>query len=91
MDVTPRESYVLGVATILPFHLHPVLLVLIMAAGAAHHVFVSSARQRRLARYGLLALLVVTMWPIGDIAAYEASNPGTYHMLFVTEGLRRSS
>jgi hypothetical protein len=26
-----------------------------------------------------------------DVANYETSNPGTYHMLYVTEGLRRSS
>jgi cytochrome c oxidase assembly factor CtaG len=83
LDVTLGEGYVLVVAAILPFHLHPVLLVLIVAAGVVHHVFVSSAHQRRLARYGLLALLVVTMWPIGDIAASVSLSVATVQRLVI--------
>ena len=76
-------SYVLGVAAILPFHLHLVVLIVIVAAGVAHHLSVSSARQRRLARYGLLALLVVTMWPIGDIAASVSLSVATVQRLVI--------
>jgi putative membrane protein len=55
--------------TLLPFDWHPLVLTVILAVGLAHHLLVSSPRQRRLAQYALLALLVVTMWPIGDLAA----------------------
>jgi cytochrome c oxidase assembly factor CtaG len=55
--------------TLLPFDWHPLVLTVILGVGLVHHVLVSSPRQRRLAQYALLALLVVTMWPIGDLAA----------------------
>jgi hypothetical protein len=71
------------VAALLPFHLHPVLLVLIVGAGVVHHVVVSSARQRRLALYALLALLIVTMWPIGDLAASVSLSVATGQRLVI--------
>ena len=55
--------------SLLPFDWHPLVLTVILGVGLAHHLLVSSPRQRRLAQYALLALLVVTMWPIGDLAA----------------------
>lgn len=56
-------------ASLLPFDWHPLVLCVILAAGIAHHLLVSSPHQRRLARYALISLFVVTMWPIGDLAA----------------------
>lgn len=73
----------MGVVRLLPFHLHPVLLLFIVAAGLAHHVYVPDLHQRRLARYGLLALLVVTMWPIGDLAASVSVSVATVQRLVI--------
>ena len=59
------------------------LLLFIVAAGLAHHVYVPDLHQRRLARYGLLALLVVTMWPIGDLAASVSVSVATVQRLVI--------
>jgi cytochrome c oxidase assembly factor CtaG len=83
LDAATLENYRLDVAALLPFHLHPVLLVLIVGAGVVHHVVVSSARQRRLALYALLALLIVTMWPIGDLAASVSLSVATGQRLVI--------
>jgi putative membrane protein len=77
------RNYRLGVAALLPFRLHPVLLILIVAAAVAHHVLVSSEHQRRLALSALLALLVVTAWPIGDLAASVSLSVATGQRLVI--------
>jgi cytochrome c oxidase assembly factor CtaG len=71
------------VATLLPFHWHPLVFLVIIAAGVAHHLFVSSPRQRQLARYALLALLIVTIWPIGDVAAKVSLSVATAQRLVI--------
>ena len=53
----------------LPFQWHLEELVVIVVAGVWHRVKVRDPRQRRLGLVGFLALLVVTMWPVGDLAA----------------------
>jgi cytochrome c oxidase assembly factor CtaG len=83
LDVALTRNYRLGVADLLPFRLHPVLLILIVAAAVAHHVLVSSGHQRRLALYALLALLVVTAWPIGDLAASVSLSVATVQRLVI--------
>ncbi len=70
-------------AALLPFRLHPFVATVIIAAGVAHHLLVTSSHQRRLARYALLALLVVTVWPIGDIAAKVSLSVATAQRLVV--------
>jgi putative membrane protein len=71
------------VAALLPFDWHPLVLSVIVAAGVAHYFLVNSPRQRRLAQYALLALLVVTMWPIGDLAASVSLTVATVQRLVI--------
>jgi cytochrome c oxidase assembly factor CtaG len=68
-------------ASLLPFDLHPLVLTVIVGAGLAHHLLVSSPRQRRLAQYALISLFVVTMWPIGDLAASVSLSVATAQRL----------
>jgi putative membrane protein len=70
-------------ATLLPFDWHPLVLCVIVVAGAAHYFLVSSPRQRRLALYAYIALLVVTMWPIGDLAASVSLTVATIQRLVI--------
>jgi cytochrome c oxidase assembly factor CtaG len=71
------------VIRLLPFNWHPVVIAVIVAAGVAHHLLVTSRHQRRLARYALLALLVVTVWPIGDLAASVSLSVATAQRLVI--------
>ncbi|MHB8379328.1 MAG: cytochrome c oxidase assembly protein [Acidimicrobiales bacterium] len=70
-------------AALLPFHLHPDVVAVILAAGTAHQLLVSSKRQRLVARYALLALLIVTVWPIGDVAAKVSLSVATAQRLVI--------
>ena len=69
--------------SLLPFRWHIAEVLLIVAAGVAHHIVVTSKRERRLALYGLLALLVVTVWPIGDLAASVSLTVATVQRLVI--------
>ncbi|HEV7958403.1 MAG TPA: cytochrome c oxidase assembly protein, partial [Acidimicrobiales bacterium] len=69
--------------SLLPFDWHPLVLTLILTVGLAHHLLVRSPRQRRLALYALLALLAVTMWPIGDLAASVSLSVATGQRLVI--------
>jgi cytochrome c oxidase assembly factor CtaG len=71
------------VATLLPFDWHPLVLSVIVVAGVAHYFLVNSPRQRRLALYAFIALLVVTMWPIGDLAASVSLTIATIQRLVI--------
>jgi cytochrome c oxidase assembly factor CtaG len=70
-------------ASLLPFDWHPLVLAVIVGAGLTHHLLVNSPRQRRLALYALIALLVVTMWPIGDLAASVSLSVATAQRLVI--------
>src|ERR1700677_2203149 len=70
-------------ATLLPFDWHPLVLCVIVVAGAAPYFLVNSPRQRRLALYAYIALLVVTMWPIGDLAASVSLTVATIQRLVI--------
>jgi putative membrane protein len=70
-------------ATLLPFDWHPLVLSVIVVAGAAHYFLVSSPQQRRYALYAYIALLVVTMWPIGDLAASVSLTVATIQRLVI--------
>jgi putative membrane protein len=71
------------VAALLPFQLHPFIVAAILAAGVAHHVLASSRRQGCLARCALLAFLLVTIWPIGDVAAKVSLSVATAQRLVI--------
>jgi len=71
------------VAVLLPFQLHPFVVLVILAAGVAHQFLVTSPRQRSLARYALLSLLVVTIWPVGDVAAKVSLSVATAQRLVI--------
>ena len=68
---------------LLPFHWHLVVLLIIIAAGVAHWFIVAPARQRRFALYALLALGIVTMWPVGDLAASVSLSVATVQRLVI--------
>lgn len=70
-------------ATLLPFHWHPLIIAAIVAAWWAHHVLVAASRERRLALYALGALAVVTLWPIGDVAASVSLSVATAQRLVI--------
>jgi cytochrome c oxidase assembly factor CtaG len=71
------------VTSLLPFRWHIAEIVLIVAVGVAHHLVVTTKRERRLALYALLALLVVTIWPIGDLAASVSLTVATVQRLVI--------
>jgi len=71
------------VTSLLPFRWHIAEVLLIVAAGVAHHVVVTGKRERRLATYALLALLVVTVWPFGDLAASVSLTVATVQRLVI--------
>ncbi|HEY5010577.1 MAG TPA: cytochrome c oxidase assembly protein [Acidimicrobiales bacterium] len=69
--------------SLLPFRWHIAEVLIIVAAGVVHHVVVPSKRERRLALYALLALLVVTVWPVGDLAASVSLTVATIQRLVI--------
>ena len=69
--------------SLLPFRWHIAEVLLIVALGVAHHLVVTTKRERRLALYALLALLVVTVWPVGDIAASVSLTVATIQRLVI--------
>jgi putative membrane protein len=71
------------VTSLLPFRWHLAEVLFIVAAGVAHHVVVSSKRERRLVRYALLALLAVTVWPMGDLASSVSLTAATIQRLAI--------
>lgn len=70
-------------SSLLPFRWHIAEIVVIIAVGFVHHNFVTTARERRFAHYALLALLVVTVWPIGDLAASVSLTVATVQRLVI--------
>jgi cytochrome c oxidase assembly factor CtaG len=71
------------VTSLLPFRWHIAEVLLIVAVGVAHHMFITTKRERRLAAWALLALLVVTVWPIGDLAASVSLTVATVQRLVI--------
>ena len=69
--------------SLLPFRWHIAEVLLIVAAGVAHHIVVTSKRERQLALYALLALLIVTVWPVGDLAASVSLTVATVQRLVI--------
>jgi cytochrome c oxidase assembly factor CtaG len=72
------------VTSLVPFHWHVPAVAFIAALSVTHHVLVRSSRERRLAEFALVTLLVVTIWPIGDIAATVSLSVATVQRLTIT-------
>jgi cytochrome c oxidase assembly factor CtaG len=71
------------VTSLLPFQWHLAEIVIIVAVGVAHHIVVTSKHERRLAMYALLTLLIITVWPIGDLAASVSLTVATVQRLII--------
>jgi len=78
----------------LPFHLHPVAIVVLAALFFLHRVLVADVVLRRRALYAFIALLAVVVWPVGDLAANVSVSVATVQrlviMLFCAPFLLRS-
>lgn len=81
--------------SLLPFQWHVAEIVVVVGAGVAHHVVVTTTRERRYAILALVALLAVTIWPVGDIASSVSLSVATVQrlviMLFVAPMLLKAS
>ena len=70
-------------ATLLPFQWHIEELLFIGVCWATHRSFVTNEHQRRLCSWALISLLVVVVWPIGDIAASVSLTVATVQRLVI--------
>lgn len=81
--------------SLLPFQWHVAEIVVVVGAGVAHHVVVTTTRERRYALLALVALLAVTIWPVGDIASSVSLSVATVQrlviMLFVAPMLLKAT
>ncbi len=68
---------------LLPFHLHALAIACIVSAGVLHWRIVKDNYFRRLALLALAALLVVAVWPVGDLAASVSLSVATFQRLVV--------
>lgn len=66
-----------------PFHLHPVVLVGVVVAGTLHVCKVGERRYRVRALTGWLALALVVMWPVGDLASSVSLSVATLQRLVI--------
>jgi len=71
------------VTSLLPFQWHVAEIVVVVGAGVAHHVVVTTTRERRYAILALVALLAVTIWPVGDIASSVSLSVATVQRLVI--------
>ena len=69
--------------TLVPFQWHVPAVAFIAALGVTHHVLIRSSRERRLAEFALVTLLVVTIWPVGDVAATVSLSVATVQRLTI--------
>ena len=69
--------------SLLHFRWHIADVLLIVAVGVGHHMVVTSKRERRLAAGALFALLVVTVWPMGDLASSVSLTAATVQRLII--------
>ena len=69
--------------SLLPFRWHIADVIIIVAAAVGHRVVVKSKRERRLVVLALLALLIVTVWPVGDLASSVSLSVATVQRLVI--------
>ena len=67
----------------LPFRWHLGEVAFIVVSGLAHHLVVSDQRLRRRAELALVILVVVVVWPIGDLAASVSLAVATLQRLVI--------
>lgn len=68
---------------LLPFDAHLPELIVVLAAGAGYLRATATPRQRRFGVGGFVALLAVTMWPVGDLAASVSLTVATVQRLVI--------
>lgn len=68
---------------LLPFHAHLPELVVLLVAGFAYLRVVTTRRQRYLGVAGFVALIGVTAWPVGDLAASVSLTAATVQRLVI--------
>ena len=66
-----------------PFDPHLLQLVLIIGVGGAHVWWVREVPRRRRAAFGWLLVALVTLWPVGDLAAKVSVSVGTVQRLVI--------
>ena len=69
--------------SLLPFHWHLPELILVAVVGWLHWVTVTDHRKRLQMLGALAALLVVTIWPVGDLAATVSLTVATVQRLVI--------
>ena len=69
--------------SLLPVRWHPVELVVIVAVLLGQFRLVREPRRRRLAVYALASLALVTLWPVGDLAASVSLTVATAQRLVI--------
>jgi hypothetical protein len=67
----------------LPLHLHLAELVVVALALWLHHTVVADHRRRHLLWWSMAALLLVTLWPLGDLAARVSLTAATVQRLVI--------
>jgi cytochrome c oxidase assembly factor CtaG len=83
------------VTSLLPYQWHVAEMVVVVGAGVAYFIVVKTSRERRRALAAFVALLAVTIWPIGDLASSVSLSVATVQrlviMLFVAPMLLRAT
>ena len=69
--------------SLLPIQWHFAELAVVVGVGVMHHRIVTDRRARRRALYALVALLAVTIWPIGDLASSVSLTVATVQRLVI--------
>ncbi len=66
-----------------PFHLHPVVLGAVVVLGTLHVRALDERRYRLRALAGWFVLALVTLWPVGDLAATVSLSVATLQRLII--------
>lgn len=67
----------------LPFHFHLLEMGIVALVLWLHHIVVSDRRRRHLLWWSMAALLAVTLWPLGDLAARVSLTVATVQRLVI--------
>ncbi len=70
-----------------PFNPHPVLFAVLLALGASHTWWVGRGRARLRAVIAWVILAVVSLWPVGDLAAATSLTVATAQRLVIMLGV----
>ncbi len=70
-----------------PFHIEPVMLIVLVVAGTLHVWSAHGSRRRRFALEGWLVMAVMVLWPVGDVAASVSLSAATMQRLVIMLGV----